>query len=162
KSGKYDVVVVTCEFQKKELDARVVFDKNSKITGLFFKTPPPTGEEEIFEGTLKAGGIEIRLVFHLFKRKDGTYLGTMDSPEQGAKDIPLDEVRVKDNAVRLELKSAKMVYEGKRDKDGKEIAGDLKQLGQIFPLTVKRVAKAKEVRRPQTPRKPYPYEEIEV
>src|SRR5262249_48178493 len=106
KSGKYEVVIVTCEFQKKKLDTRVVFDKDGKITGLFFKTPPPTGEEEIFEGTFKVGAIEIRLVFHLFKQKDGTYLGTMDSPNQGAKDIPLDEVSVKDDAVRLELKSA--------------------------------------------------------
>src|SRR5262249_51490805 len=162
KSGKYDAVIVTCAFQKKKLDARVVFDKDGKITGLFFKTPPPTGEEAIFEGTLKVGTIEIRLVFHLFKQKDGTYLGTMDSPDQGAKGIPLDEVSVKDDAVRLELKSAKMVYEGKRDKDGKEIVGDLKQAGQTFPFTLKKVAKAKETRRPQTPRKPYPYEELEV
>src|SRR5262245_118582 len=162
KSGKYDVVIVTCEFQKKKLDARVVFDKDGKITGLFFKTSPPTGKEEIFEGTLRVGDIELRLVFHLFKQEDGTYLGTMDSPDQGAKDIPLDEVSVKDNAVRLELKSAKMVYEGKRDKDGQEIAGDLKQAGQTFPLTLKKVAKAKETRRPQTPQRPYPYEEIEV
>jgi pimeloyl-ACP methyl ester carboxylesterase len=162
KRGKYDVVIVTCEFRKKKMDARVVFDKNGKITGLLFKAPPPTGEEEIFEGTLKVSGIEIRLVFHLFKQKDGTYLGTMDSPDQGAKDIPLDEVRVKEAAVRLELKSAKMVYEGKRAKDGKEIAGDLKQAGQTFPVTLKKVAKAKQTRRPQTPRKPYPYKEIEV
>src|SRR5262245_15362692 len=162
KSGKYDVVIVTCEFQKKKLDARVVFDKDGKITGLFFKTSPPTGAEEIFEGTLKVGGIEVRLAFHLFKHKDGTYRGTMDSPDQGAKDIPLDEVSVKDDAVRLELKRAKMVYEGKRHKDGKEITGDLKQAGQPFPLALKKVAKAKETRRPQTPRKPYPYEEIEV
>src|SRR5262245_48450794 len=143
KSGKYDVVIVTCEFQKKKLDARVVFNKDGKITGLFFKPSRPTGKEEIFEGTLKVGGIEIRLVFHLFKQTDGTYLGTMDSPDQGAKDIPLDEVSVKDDDVRLELKRAKMVYEGKRDKDGKEIAGNLQQGGQTFPLTLKKVAKVK-------------------
>lgn len=161
KKDKYEIVFVTCQFEKKKMEARVVFDKDGKIAGLFFKAPPLTGEEEIFEGTLKVGGIEIRLVFHLFKQKDGTYLGTMDSPDQGAKDIPLDEVSVKDDIVRLEYKAAKMVYEGKRDKDGKEITGELIQ-GQKFPLTLKKVAKAKETRRPQTPLKPYPYEEIEV
>jgi pimeloyl-ACP methyl ester carboxylesterase len=162
KSGKYEVVVVTCEFAKKKMDARVVFDRDGKISGLFFKAPRPTGEEAIYEGTLKVGGIELRLVVHLFKQKDGTYLGTMDSPDQGAKDIALDEVSIKDDIVRLELKSAGMVYEGKRGKDGKEFRGDLKQAGQTFPLTLEKVAKAKETRRPQTPQKPYPYEEIEV
>jgi pimeloyl-ACP methyl ester carboxylesterase len=162
KSGKYDAVIVTCEFQNKKLDARMVFNKDGKITNLFFKPSRPTGKEEIFEGTLKVGGIEIRLVFHLFQQTDGTYLGTLDSPDQGAKDIPLDEVSVKDDAVRLELKRAKMVYKGQRNKDGKEIAGNLQQGGQTFPLTLKKVVKAKETRRPQTPKKPYPYEEIEV
>ncbi len=86
----------------------------------------------------------------------------MDSPDQGAKGIVLDEVTVKEDAVRLELKSARIVYEGKRAADGREITGEFKQAGQTFPLTLKKVARAKESRRPQTPRKPYPYEEIEV
>ncbi len=143
KRGKYDVVVVTCAFAEKNLDAHVLFDKDGKITGLLFKPPRPTGAEESFAGTVKVGGAELRLVFHLFKQKDGTYLGTMDSPDQGASDLPLDEVSVKDDAVRLELRSAMLVYEGKRAKDGKEIVGDLKQAGQTLPVTLKKVAKAK-------------------
>lgn len=162
KAGKYDIVFVTCEFAKKKQEVRVVFDGEGKIGGLFFRPPPPTGEEEIWEGTLKIGGVELRLVFHLFKQKDGTYLGTMDSPDQGAKGISLDEVSIKDDAVRLEVKSAGVVFEGKRDKAGKEIAGDFKQAGQTIPLTLNKVAKAKEPRRPQTPKKPSPYEEEEV
>src|SRR5262245_23099707 len=164
-SGKYQVVNVTCEFARKKLDARVVFDKDGKITGLFFgpvKTPLPKGVEEIWEGTLKVGAIELRLVFRLLKQKDGGYAGIMDSPDQGANDIVLDEVSVKDDVVKLELKSAKMTFDGKRTKDGQEIVGDLKQVGQSFPLTLKRVAKVTPLRRPQTPNKPYPYEEIEA
>lgn len=164
-SGKYEIVYVTCEFAKMPLDARVVFDKNGKITGLFFsppKKPAPKGVEEIWEGTLKAAALEIRLVFHLFKQDDGGYAGTMDSPDQGAKGIVLDEVRVKEETVRLELKSAQMAFEGKRSKDGQELTGELKQFGQSFPLTLKRVAKATEPKRPQTPQRPYPYEEIEA
>jgi hypothetical protein len=37
--GKYQVVHVTCEFEKQPLEARVVFDKDDKITGLFFGPP---------------------------------------------------------------------------------------------------------------------------
>jgi pimeloyl-ACP methyl ester carboxylesterase len=161
-SGKYEIVYVTCEFAKMKLDARIVFDEENKIAGLFFKKPLPTGVEEIWEGTLKAGVLDLRLVFHLFKQKDGSYTGTMDSPDQGATGLVLDEVTIKDNKTRLELKRLKMVFDGKRSRDGKEMAGDLKQVGQSYPLTLKRVAKAKESRRPQTPRKPYPYREVEV
>jgi uncharacterized protein len=36
KIQKYDVVYVTCEFQRGRLDAKVVFTSENKITGLFF------------------------------------------------------------------------------------------------------------------------------
>src|SRR5262249_52383691 len=147
KSDKFDVVYVTCEFVKAKWDARVVFDRDGKIAGLSFAPaakPKPEGVEEIWEGKLKAGAIEIRLVFHFFKQKDGSYEGTMDSPDQGAKDLTLDEVSIKDDAVRIELKKAGVVFEGKRSKEGQEISGDFKQAGRSFPLTVKKVTKVSE------------------
>jgi uncharacterized protein len=38
----YDVVLVTCQFEKMTLDTKVVFDSNRKVAGLFFvpSTPP--------------------------------------------------------------------------------------------------------------------------
>ncbi|MGZ5515257.1 MAG: alpha/beta fold hydrolase, partial [Candidatus Aminicenantales bacterium] len=42
----YDIVLVTCEFEKATLDARVVFDKTGKIAGLgFVPTAPPAKYE---------------------------------------------------------------------------------------------------------------------
>jgi len=38
-SGRYEIVIVTCEFKKQSLNTRVVFDKQNKITGLFFAPP---------------------------------------------------------------------------------------------------------------------------
>jgi pimeloyl-ACP methyl ester carboxylesterase len=160
--GKFEIVHVTCEFAKKKWDTRVVFDKDAKITGLFFGPATPTGVEEIYEGKLEVGAAELRLVFHLFKQNDGSYAGTMDSPDQEARGLVLDEVSVKEEVVRLELKSAKLVFEGKRSKDGQEITGDFTQGGLSVPFTVKRVAKPTESRRPQLPQKPYPYDEVEV
>jgi dienelactone hydrolase len=37
----YEIVLVTCEFEKATLDARVVFDKGGKIAGLGFVPPAP-------------------------------------------------------------------------------------------------------------------------
>jgi dienelactone hydrolase len=36
KGGKHEMVLVTCQFEKLALDARVVFTEDGKITGLFF------------------------------------------------------------------------------------------------------------------------------
>jgi dienelactone hydrolase len=42
----YQIVLVTCEFEKAKLDARVVFDKGGKIAGLqFVPTAPPVKYE---------------------------------------------------------------------------------------------------------------------
>jgi pimeloyl-ACP methyl ester carboxylesterase len=160
--GKYEIVFVTCAFTKANTDARVVFDKEGKITGLFFQRSLPTGIEEIWDGKLKAGAIEIRLVFHLFKQKDGSFAATMDSPDQGVTGLVFDDATVKGEKVRLEMKSAKIIFEGKRSADGKEMTGDFKQAGASFPITLKKVAKVKESRRPQTPKQPFPYEAVEV
>jgi len=40
----YDIVLVTCEFEKVTLDARVVFDKEGRIAGLQFVPSLPTAE----------------------------------------------------------------------------------------------------------------------
>jgi pimeloyl-ACP methyl ester carboxylesterase len=86
----------------------------------------------------------------------------MDSPDQGATGIPVEEVIFKDNTLRLEVKSAGGVFEGKISEDFLVIEGEWKQSGQTFPLTVKRVDKAVEILRPQEPKKPYPYIEKKV
>jgi hypothetical protein len=36
----YDVIFVTCKFENAVLDAKVVFDGNKQIAGLFFVPPP--------------------------------------------------------------------------------------------------------------------------
>jgi dienelactone hydrolase len=41
KAGKYDVVLITCEFEKTALAAKVVFDDQRRVAGLFFVPPPP-------------------------------------------------------------------------------------------------------------------------
>jgi dienelactone hydrolase len=41
KLGAYDIVLVTCEFEKTSLDIRVVFDQDKKIAGFQFVPPAP-------------------------------------------------------------------------------------------------------------------------
>jgi len=119
------------------------------------------GIEGIWEGKLKAGPTELRLVVRI-AQKDGKRTGTLDSLDQGAKGIPIDEVEFKDDKLLLKLPKLKATYEAKLKADGSAFDGTWKQGPVELPLTLKRVEKATEVNRPQHPKKPYPYVEEEV
>ena len=86
----------------------------------------------------------------------------MDSPDQGAIDIPVDEGIVEGDNLTLKVKSIGGVYEGKLQENGSEVVGQWKQSGFSFPLVLERVEKVPLVSRPQEPKKPYPYDEEEV
>ena len=124
--------------------------------------PTDKGLAGFWQGVIKAGGVELRVVLNVAAKPDGGYTATLDSPDQGAKGIPVDEVAVKDSEVKLDLQKIKGSFEGKLSDDGKELAGTWTQAGADFPLTFKRLDKAPEYARPQDPKKPYPYAEEEV
>jgi pimeloyl-ACP methyl ester carboxylesterase len=124
--------------------------------------PAAKGIEGIWLGTLKVGAVELRLVFHVSRKPDGAYTATMDSLDQGAKGIPLDEASLKDKTVRFEFKKGMANFEGTLKAGGAEISGDWKQGGASFPLVLKHADKEPVISRPQDPKPPYPYLEEEV
>jgi pimeloyl-ACP methyl ester carboxylesterase len=115
-----------------------------------------------WEGTLNVGAVKLRLAFKIKKKADGSITATMDSIDQGAKDIPVDAVTWKDPDLKIELKKIGGVFEGKANKDYSQFEGKWMQSGGTWPLTIKRVEKATELIRPQEPKKPYPYMDEEV
>jgi len=113
-------------------------------------------------GTLKIPSVELRVVFRITKTEDGSFKAFTDSPDQQVFGIPVDEVVFENSNIRLEVKSAGGAYEGKLI-DNTTIEGFLKQGGESMPLTLKKVDKVPSPpNRPQTPKKPYPYNEEEV
>lgn len=109
-----------------------------------------------WNGILKVQGTQLRLVFNITKNGDG-YSATMDSPDQGAKNIPVSSTRFANDTLRLEIADAKIEYIGILDKEN-QIVGEFKQSGMTFPLNLstEKLEKAKIVR-PQEPATPYPY-----
>ena len=137
----------------------------SSVSMIGFAQQQDTSEisiEGIWEGKLKVPGGELRIVFKISKNPDGTLTATLDSPDQGATDIPVEEVIFKDNTLRLEVKSAGGFFEGKVQEDFLSIKGELNQAGQSLPLVLERVEEIAKVNRPQEPKKPYPYIDEEV
>ena len=121
------------------------------------------GKETLWEGKLPAGlGFTLRLVFHVGKERNGVEFASMDSPDQGAKGIRVDSVTSNETGLSFDLKAIGARYEGKLNAEGTEAVGTWTQGGRKFPLTLMVVDKETEVRRPQTPRPPFPYKDEAV
>jgi hypothetical protein len=91
-----------------------------------------------WKGTLDAGSIKLRVVFKISKAAGGDLTAKMDSPDQGARDIPVDAVSVKDSTLRLEVKAVNGVYEGTLDAAGTKATGQWTQGPQSLALTLER------------------------
>ncbi|MBJ6119362.1 alpha/beta fold hydrolase [Pontibacter sp. BT310] len=113
-----------------------------------------------WNGSLAIGGAKLRLVFNLSANPDGSLTATMDSPDQGAKGIPVTSARLVQDSLYLDIKAIGGSYVGKVT--GPEtIDGYLKQAGQTMHIPLTK-GEATEAKRPQHPVKPYPYQETEV
>ena len=109
-----------------------------------------------WQGVL-GGGEPLHLAIHLKKDASGALQGTLDSIDQGAMGLPLSGVTLKDSTLTFRLEGAGS-YEGKFS--GDEIHGTWMQ-GGPSPLDLKR-GTASAPRRPQEPKKPYPYRSEDV
>lgn len=113
-----------------------------------------------WQGVLKVGA-ELRLVFNISANEDLSLKATMDSPDQGAMDIPLGEVSLKGDSIRIEAPIVKGYYIGALTSDS-TMLGEWHQSGMSFKLDLDRQEEALVLNRPQEPRAPFPYREEEV
>ncbi len=91
-----------------------------------------------WQGVLSAGGNKLRLGLRLTKAADGTFAAVVDSPDQGAMDLPVDTVAFKDNRLRFEMKQIGAIYEGAVNRDRTEIIGSWTQGSFNAPLIFRR------------------------
>ena len=106
---------------------------------------PQTGT---WSGSIKVQGVELPLVFHLTQENP-----TMDSPDQGAKGIPIQVDRSSSGSISIKIPSIGASYQGLWLV--KQIMGTFTQHGNSFPLTL--VPGEPKRSRPQTPVAPFPY-----
>lgn len=107
-----------------------------------------------WNGLLEVRGMKLRIVFNITKAGSG-FASTMDSPDQGAKGIPVTVTTFENPVLKLEITNAGIQYEGTFKKTD-TIAGTFKQSGMSFALKLTRKMPEKSAR-PQEPVKPYPY-----
>jgi len=99
------------------------------------------GLEGSWHGTLEAGETKLRLVLTITRSDAGTYAGKFESLDQDAT-IPIDTITLNGDDVRMEVKSAGIVFESVLNKERTELTGKFSQGGQVIPLTLKRSEQA--------------------
>ena len=102
-----------------------------------FGQTPAKDFDGSWQGTLDTGSAKLRLVVTVTKSDAGAYAGKVESLDQNAT-IPIDTITVNGDAVRLEIKSLGVVFEGTLNKEGTEVTGTFSQADQKLPLTLKR------------------------
>lgn len=111
-----------------------------------------------WRGELSVGPNKLPLVFN-FKASGDSASCTIDSPLQGAHGIPADVQFCSADSVALTVPSIRAEYKAHISES--EIKGTFTQMGQSFTLNLK-PEQALTERRPQTPRAPFPYQQIDT
>jgi pimeloyl-ACP methyl ester carboxylesterase len=113
-----------------------------------------------WNGQIEIQGMKLRIILHV--EKDGeNWTATMDSPDQGANGIPVDEITLAENQLNFKIASLLFEYSGAWSDD--QIEGSFSQGGTTLPLNFSREElEAPVVNRPQNPERPLPYYEEEV
>jgi pimeloyl-ACP methyl ester carboxylesterase len=116
----------------------------------------------LWQGTIEYSGLELRIIFKVSRDADGALATMMDSPDQGATDIPVSETTFESGVVRFVVAVAQGEYEGEMAGDGTEIVGTWMQGGLSLPLDLVRIPELPERARPQEPAEPLPYRAVDV
>jgi hypothetical protein len=91
-----------------------------------------------WEGTLETPNGTLPVIVHLKNQPDNTVKGTMDSPKQGAKDLPLSDIVQKAESFEFQLPMAGGSFKGTVNKEGTQVTGNWSQGGGSLPLTLKK------------------------
>lgn len=112
-------------------------------------------------GTLNVQGTKLRMAFDV-EKKGGGFQATVDSLDQGVKGLGVENLKCQKGQVTFTMNRIFARYEGTLQASGALIRGRWIQRGQSFPLHFKKQKEKARIRRPQQPKKPYPYRSLEV
>src|SRR5882757_9216191 len=119
--------------------------------------------EGLWQGAVETHGMRLRFQLHISHDTGGSLIAALDSLDQGVTGLPANRVTLKDPIFHFEIPSVAGVYEGTLSTNKNAITGKWSQTSaDNLPLNFIRSDQALELRRPQTPVRPFPYAEEEV
>jgi len=107
-------------------------------------------------GKISEGAIPVRIVFNLSVIEKDSLVATLDSPDQGAKNIKLGPVTFDGKNIKISAGAMLAEYNGIIQNDTL-INGIWIQAGNTFPLVLTKLKIPFTVNRPQEPKPPFPY-----
>ena len=123
----------------------------------FFGVSAQHTMDGVWTGKLNVGPQTLTLVLHVVHEASGNAVCSLDSPDQGAMNIPVKSDYCSVDSISVSLEQLGLSYQGRLK--GDEIVGTFTQ-GSVFPLTLKRGEE--KLKRPQNPMEPFPYKTEEV
>lgn len=123
----------------------------------FFGVSAQYTMDGVWTGKLNVGPQTLTLVLHVAHEASGNAVCSLDSPDQGAMNIPVKSDYCSADSISVSLEQLGLSYQGRLK--GDEIVGTFTQ-GAAFPLTLKRGEET--LKRPQNPVEPFPYKTEEV
>lgn len=123
---------------------------------------PVASSEGVWQGALETKGLRFRLQLRVSHDTQGQLVAAVDSIDQGINGVPATKVSQTGSELHFELPSVRATFDGTLDDAANKIAGHWKQGADWEALDFKRSDVILELRRPQTPVKPYPYRDEEV
>ena len=132
----------------------------SFITFLLFATTSYAQNriDGVWTGKLNAGAQTLTIVIHVNHDSNGNATSSLDSPDQGASDIPAKVDYCSSDSIAISITNLGASFKGRLK--GDEIIGGFSQMGYNFSLNLKRGEE--KLNRPQNPTKPYSYKTEEV
>jgi alpha/beta superfamily hydrolase len=112
-------------------------------------------------GKISTNGIDLRLVFNIKLNDKDSLVATADSPDQGAKNLPLGAVILEDKKLTIKAPGLLAEYNGTITGDS-TIDGTWTQRGAAFTVNLKKLSTPFSVNRPQEPKPPFPYTSEDV
>ena len=114
-----------------------------------------------WSGTIDLPTAKLEMIFKISENESGKLVSKLDVPAQGAKDLPVADTKISGDSIFLNVAMILGKYEGKFTSDS-TMEGTWKQSGMNFPLSFKKTQVVTELKRPQTPKPPFPYTSEDV
>jgi len=115
----------------------------------------------IWSGKLDISSTKLEIMFEIWNDENGKPIAVMDVPMQGAKDIQCTIIKAESDSLIISVPLIRGSFSGTFINDT-TILGEWKQSGMNFTCTLVKTKIVTELKRPQTPQKPFPYNEEEV
>jgi pimeloyl-ACP methyl ester carboxylesterase len=140
----------------------LIFHREAPGTASKAATDAVSRVEGVWQGALETSGVRLRLQLHVSHDDKKQLVAALDSPDQGINGLPATKVTEKEANFHFEIPLVNGTYEGVLNSTHNTITGSWTQSGNPKKLIFKRSDKLLDLRRPQDPAKPYPYQEEEV